>query len=157
MSFAPHGWKAVLPLRYLGVDYETVYVTLSELREVLPRTFGLPQVTIPALRVVEIGGEERLILDSYNISQYSYACFPDEGPFADVASKSAFLAKCGQSKMDETIALNSEPEWTEKQYAAVRKELGTMEVLLRERRERGESGSFLGGDEPIHADFCVFA
>jgi glutathione S-transferase len=53
--------------------------------------------------------------------------------------------------MDELTTLNSDPEWTAKQYTAIRKELGTLELIFKER------GTFLGGKEPIHADFCVFA
>ncbi|KAK8858794.1 hypothetical protein IAR55_003024 [Kwoniella newhampshirensis] len=203
MSFAPHGWKAVLPLRALGVPYTTVFITLHELREILPKELGLPKVTVPALEIRRAGEATQILLDSYNISQYleanhgtsdrsiyagtgevgrhfsrfveqwvdrslaaairpcvlhtSYACFPAEGPNADVASRKAFLAKCGQSKMNEMTALNSDPDWTMLQYAAIRQELGTIEILLSERHERGESGVFLGGGKPIHADFCVFA
>ncbi|WVQ78497.1 hypothetical protein IAT38_000583 [Cryptococcus sp. DSM 104549] len=201
MSFAPHGWKSILALRYLGVPYKPVYVTLPELREVLPKKFGLPKVTLPAL--VFNGGDNdgEVMLDSYNIAQYlekqyatpdrsifhgdvgrhfsrfieqwvdrslaaeirpcvlhtSYTQFPSKGPNADLPARAAFLAKCGQAKMDELTALNSDPDWVSKQYAAVRKELGTIEILLSERAERGEQGAFLGGEVPVHADFCVYA
>lgn len=47
MSFAPHGWKTVLDLRYLKLPYETVYVTLAELRTKLPGELGLEKVTVP--------------------------------------------------------------------------------------------------------------
>ncbi|ORY25839.1 hypothetical protein BCR39DRAFT_542980 [Naematelia encephala] len=203
MSFAPHGWKTVLPLRYLNVPYETVYVTLAELRQVLPKTFGMEKVTLPLLVVKEFRGKVQTIMDSYNIAQYldkhygtpekslfasdpelgrhysrfiehwvdrslaaeirpcvlhsSYDLFPEDGPHADIASRSAFLAKCGQARMDEMTALNSDPEWTSKQYSAVRKELGIIETVLAERSRNGESGLFLGGTRPVHADFCVYA
>jgi len=87
----------------------------------------------------------------------SYALFPENGPVADAASRKAFLDKCGQARMDELISLNSDREWTSHRYAGTRKELGTVETMLRERSDRGESGAFLGGSSPIHADFCIYA
>ena len=78
--------------------------------------------------------------------------FPDVGRLGDIESKKAFLAKCGQEKMDEAIAMNSDSDWTGRQYAMIQKELSIMNVMLSEG-----SGPFLGGNRPIHADFCVFA
>lgn len=46
-SPAPHVYKTTLPLRLLGVPYETKLVTLKELREDLPAILGLPKVTLP--------------------------------------------------------------------------------------------------------------
>lgn len=35
--------------------------------------------------------------------------------------------------------------------------LGVIEILLRERKEEGLEGSFIGGTKPSHSDFCIFA
>jgi hypothetical protein len=50
MSFAPHGWKTLLDLRYLQVKFDTRYVTLAELRGHLPTELGVEKVTIPVSR-----------------------------------------------------------------------------------------------------------
>lgn len=47
MSFAPHVWKTLLPLRYLGVEFKTELVTLTQLREELPARLGVEKVTLP--------------------------------------------------------------------------------------------------------------
>lgn len=47
LRFAPHVWKAILPLRLLGVPYETEFVVSAQLEEELPRRFGLRKITIP--------------------------------------------------------------------------------------------------------------
>ncbi|KAK4688130.1 hypothetical protein P7C73_g1981, partial [Tremellales sp. Uapishka_1] len=216
MSFAPHGWKTLLPLRYLNVRHDIIYVTLAELREELPAKFHLPKVTLPALVIDGDTEQEEILMDSCNIAYYvrsvvetfmadetlqlethygtreksiyngdigrrysrfieqwvdrslaadirpcvlhtSYAQFPEQGPLADTASRSAFLAKCGQAKMDELTSLNGNPKWSAERYAATRKELGTIETVLKEKSNRGEGELFLGGLKPIHADFCVYA
>lgn len=47
MSFAPHVWKTLLPLRWLQIPFEVELVTLRELREELPTRLGLAKVTLP--------------------------------------------------------------------------------------------------------------
>ncbi|KAM0748879.1 hypothetical protein T439DRAFT_291022 [Meredithblackwellia eburnea MCA 4105] len=76
---------------------------------------------------------------------------------ADEKSKNHFLAKLGQEKMDEAVRLNNTREWKIVQYARARKQMSIIDNLIREREESGESGLFLLGTEPTHADFCIFA
>lgn len=47
MSMAPHAWKTLLALRLLRVEFKTELVTLTQLREELPRRFGYTNVTVP--------------------------------------------------------------------------------------------------------------
>ncbi len=51
MSFAPHVWKTLLPLRLLNVPFKTELVTLTQLREELPARLGLASVTVPVSAV----------------------------------------------------------------------------------------------------------
>lgn len=47
LSFAPHGWKSIMDMRLLGLEYESEWVTSGQLEKELPERFGLEKVTIP--------------------------------------------------------------------------------------------------------------
>ncbi|KAF9006258.1 hypothetical protein BDZ89DRAFT_1104856 [Hymenopellis radicata] len=70
MSFAPHVWKTLLPLRLLNVPFKTELVTLTQLREELPKRLGLASVTVPIIVIRAQDESERTIMDSYEIAQY---------------------------------------------------------------------------------------
>jgi len=89
MSFAPHVWKTLLPLRLLQVPFKVELVTLRELRDDLPTRLGVEKVTLPVsfgfpitsalikynsealppqTLLVDEGGTTSIIMDSYRIA-----------------------------------------------------------------------------------------
>lgn len=170
--FSPHCWKAALALAHKGLTFEAVPTRFTEVAKV---EGGVSKI-VPVIR-----DGDRVIADSFAIALYLEETYPDRPSlFKGEGGKalSRFVEQWSQGTLHRFIgsallmdihdcldaedqayfrasreprfgkALEEVPQGREERLEAFRKSLSPLRSLLKGQR-------FIGGEEPLFADYIV--
>lgn len=171
--FSPHCWKVVLALKHKGLDFEERPTPFTQ----IPELEGGFSKTVPILR----DGNE-LIRDSFDIALYLEEAYPDRptlfggdggkalSRFVERFSQSIIHPAISQIAVADIHGMLDEPDRT--YFRASREKLlgKSLEEVSAQRTPHLEAfaaklepvrqtlgfQNFLGGDQPLFADYILF-
>lgn len=112
--FSPNTWKTRMGLLHKGVQFETVPVTLIDVRHDLASLSNQPNITVPA---IELPNRE-FIYDSFRIAEWLENTYPDQPSLFTGDGQSTNKAQSEHIQMGKNYARMidlglgaSKPEW----------------------------------------------
>jgi hypothetical protein len=112
--FSPNTWKTRLSLLHKNVPFETIPVTLADIRQDLIRRSGQANLTAPAIELPD----GRILFDSFRISEWLEENYPDAQSLFTGDGQSTSNADRGHLQMGKNYARlvdlglgASKPQW----------------------------------------------
>ncbi|UJR34574.1 hypothetical protein I4U23_027350 [Adineta vaga] len=112
--FSPNTWKTRMGFLHKGVEFETIPVTLIDVRRDLAVRSNLPNISVPAIELPN--GE--FIYDSYRIAEWLENTYPDrpslftgDGKPTNIAQLEHIITGKNYARMIDLGLGASKPEW----------------------------------------------
>lgn len=172
-TFSPHCWKAVMALKHKGLDFEERPLRFTD----IARTEGGFSKTVPMLR-----DDGHLVSDSFAIAEYLEESYPEHpslfggdggralSRFVEAWSQSVIhpaISRIAVHEIWELLDPEDQPYFRESRETRLGNtlegmaanspaEVAAFDARLEPLRALVKRQPFLGGEEPLFADYIVF-